>query len=404
MAVDVPAAIAAGIILQPVQLAVVAFVGILDAREFRREITPLRSVFNRCQVSVADTVASIVMHRLRDSPTAGPSVLVLALVGVSVALAINYAFVATVIALEFRQTVWQAAKRLKLGTLADSLIAFASCIVLAAMLVTLFDVAGYLALLAFLAPALLIRQVLVRGEMYLSAERAFLQRERVVRHLSDEIQAERSEERKLVAADLHDDVLQPLFKTSLYAEVVRLDAQAGRLAEIPRDIDELASSLETAADTLRDIIGNLRSPTLGAKGIVVALERLVAEHRTDVVVESNIHPVSATPSQQLVLYQVAREALTNAAAHGHPKSIFVSLAPSGDATELLVRDDGIGFDPNRLAPGHFGIAIMRERAAHVGGSLGIDSEPGHGTTVRLLIPPAVVTSSDLALEPSDERR
>ena len=88
------------------------------------------------------------------------------------------------------------------------------------------------------------------------------------------------------------------------------------------------------------------------------------------------------------LRRVIQEALTNARQHGHARSVQVAFEQAGDQAQILIADDGRGFDPEQLAAGgsHLGLAYMRERLAHIGGGLEIHSRPGTGTQVVLQVP------------------
>jgi NarL family two-component system sensor histidine kinase LiaS len=84
---------------------------------------------------------------------------------------------------------------------------------------------------------------------------------------------------------------------------------------------------------------------------------------------------------------VAQEALANAVRHGDAGTVELSLAPDGEGVRLVVRDDGAGFSlADGLRSAGLGLAMMRERAAEVGGSVEIVTAPGAGTTVRLWVP------------------
>lgn len=89
------------------------------------------------------------------------------------------------------------------------------------------------------------------------------------------------------------------------------------------------------------------------------------------------------PEEELAFYQVAKEALTNALVHAHAKRIHIELVREADGIRLTVKDDGVGFDPSLQREGHFGLQIMRERAALINGVLFIDSAPGLGCSVTL---------------------
>ena len=101
--------------------------------------------------------------------------------------------------------------------------------------------------------------------------------------------------------------------------------------------------------------------------------------------------VSAT--QRITLYRILQEALTNAHRHGHASLITVLCREEEDRTTLVVTDDGAGFDPEAVQkrrPGvplqRFGLHGMRDRAQMLGGTFEVTSEPGRGTTVRVVLP------------------
>ena len=106
---------------------------------------------------------------------------------------------------------------------------------------------------------------------------------------------------------------------------------------------------------------------------------------------ADIHDVSATPSIQLLLYQIAREALENAVRHSRACHIHIAVFGDSESVRLVVRDDGMGFHWEHQAM-HFGLRIMEERVSLAGGLIHIDSEPGKGTQVSVRLPQ---TESDL---------
>jgi signal transduction histidine kinase len=90
-----------------------------------------------------------------------------------------------------------------------------------------------------------------------------------------------------------------------------------------------------------------------------------------------------THEVKIVFYRVAQEALNNIAKHSGARQVGVHLECQSGQMRLLIKDDGLGFEPDSLPTGHMGIAIMRERANSIGASLKIESQPGLGTTVQL---------------------
>jgi signal transduction histidine kinase len=86
---------------------------------------------------------------------------------------------------------------------------------------------------------------------------------------------------------------------------------------------------------------------------------------------------------KLVFYRVAQEALNNIARHSGARQVELHLESQPDQLDLLIKDDGLGFEAGAITPGHLGIAIMRERAHSIGANLKIESQVGQGTTVSL---------------------
>lgn len=96
--------------------------------------------------------------------------------------------------------------------------------------------------------------------------------------------------------------------------------------------------------------------------------------------------MGGTPLAQLLLYRIAREALRNAAKHSSAENITVRLWHEGKFIRMMVADDGSGFDPSGVNPAaHFGLQLMRERVEAFGGDIAIESRPGEGTKICVVI-------------------
>jgi two-component system sensor histidine kinase UhpB len=182
-------------------------------------------------------------------------------------------------------------------------------------------------------------------------------------------------ERRRIALELHDEVGQ-----ALTAAMLRLDRV---------DVEEAKEGLRTALEEVREIARRLRPEALDDLGLRNALRALVAsvarDARLDVTpeIEGDLPPL--TPEQELVVYRVAQEALTNALRHADAGALRFSLRLDGDVLVLTVEDDGRGFDPALVSTAS-GIRGMRERALLVRAGLEVDSAPAHGTVVRLRTP------------------
>lgn len=182
-------------------------------------------------------------------------------------------------------------------------------------------------------------------------------------------------ERRRIALELHDEVGQ-----ALTAAMLRLDRD---------DVDEAREGLRAALEEVREIARRLRPEALDDLGLRNALRALVANVARsaglDLTPDIDPHLPELTGEQELVVYRVAQEALTNAVRHSGATTVRFSLTDRGSEVVLAVEDDGRGFEPSAVAEGS-GMRGMRERALLVRGRLELDSGPGRGSAVRLRVP------------------
>jgi signal transduction histidine kinase len=195
-------------------------------------------------------------------------------------------------------------------------------------------------------------------------------------------------ERARWARELHDSVLQGLGsrRVSLSAALKRGDAVgleeavAEAIEDMGRDIDEL-----------RALITELRPATLDQLGLRAALEDLAERVSTGAEVEMAADLAFASerldPELESVVYRLVQEALTNVAKHAAASTVTLQVTQREGSVEVLVSDDGAGFDPDAERDG-FGLIGMRERVELVGGDLQIESRPGAGTRVTASVPAA----------------
>jgi len=148
-------------------------------------------------------------------------------------------------------------------------------------------------------------------------------------------------------------------------------------------------AVEAADSALRDMIRDLRQSTIGPGGLAETLRLLASqiETATHIRVLTDLRPVSGSALTHLLTYQLAREALSNAARHSNATTIVIALDQDEESIRLRVSDDGSGFNPLGVDSNlHFGLQLMRERAELAGGLLLVDSNPGEGTTVLARLP------------------
>jgi len=195
--------------------------------------------------------------------------------------------------------------------------------------------------------------------------------------------AAQEEERRRIAAELHDEIGQTL--TAVLLELKRLaDAVP---AERRADFEAVQETVRLAMQEVRAVASRLRPGVLDDLGLLNALAALSTEteRMSGVEVRRSFAPGLPAVGQaaELVLYRVAQEALTNVSRHAGARTAELSLARQGDALVLRVVDDGRGV---RGAQEGSGIAGMRERARLVQGRLDVHPVEGGGTEVRLVVP------------------
>src|SRR4051794_11706859 len=191
-------------------------------------------------------------------------------------------------------------------------------------------------------------------------------------------------ERQRIAQDLHDEVNQ-----ALTAILLRLEASLVRAPEELRpEIGETKRLATQAMEELLQLARQLRPTVLDDHGLVAALHTQVEDFATQTGLRPPLHTrgpaPTLSPEQQLAIYRVLQESLSNVAQHAGATAVEVELSFVGRIT-LTVTDDGCGFVAGRA--GGLGLTGMRERALLAGGRLVIRSEPGQGTRVELLVAP-----------------
>jgi two-component system sensor histidine kinase UhpB len=205
-----------------------------------------------------------------------------------------------------------------------------------------------------------------------------------LRHLAGQILRAQEEERRRIARELHDEAAQSM--TSLLVRL-RLLEQARTPDVAQQRVQELRELTTRALDDVRRIAVELRPSVLDDLGLVDALHAHIdGLNRTGAVrttcTADGLDGARLPAEVELALYRVAQEALTNVRRHAGATQAKVRLTRAGGAVELLVEDDGAGFDPSRpRAETGLGLAGMRERMALIGGSLAVRSAPGQGTKI-----------------------
>jgi signal transduction histidine kinase len=144
---------------------------------------------------------------------------------------------------------------------------------------------------------------------------------------------------------------------------------------------------EEALGDMQALLTELRPASLDGAGLAQALQEVCAAYsdRLGVTVDASLDDVTVPASVEHALLRIAQEACTNAVRHGHARRLAVSMTRQDRHVELAVRDTGTGFDPDAPHAGR-GLAHICDRVAELGGTVEIDSAPGHGAALTVRVP------------------
>ena len=197
------------------------------------------------------------------------------------------------------------------------------------------------------------------------------------------------DERQRLARELHDSVTQSLYAMALYAEATTRAMAEGDRESATANLQQISESTQEALGEMRLLLYELRPPLLEEQGLAAALRsRLHAvEARAGLTTEfqsSGEERLAADQEQEL--YRLAQEALNNVLKHAHATRVSVRFEAGPGGTLLEIADNGVGFATSADGGDGYGLPGMRERAERLGGTLEVESAPGKGTRVRVIVP------------------
>lgn len=198
-------------------------------------------------------------------------------------------------------------------------------------------------------------------------------------------------ERNRIAREWHDTLVAGFSAISLQLEAIksRLTQQPERAGEL---IELTRSMVHHYRSEARRVIWDLRDSRPDSETLPEAVSNALHQATDGRDVEGSLsivgEPVSAPRELEHNVLRICQEALSNAVRHGEPRSLRLELEYTPAWLLVRVRDDGAGFEPDRLngLTGHFGLTVMRERARRFGGTLRLESRPGDGTIVEAKVP------------------
>lgn len=217
-----------------------------------------------------------------------------------------------------------------------------------------------------------------------------------LQHLTGQLIHLQDEERRRIAAELHDGLGQSLAIIRNRAAICLRDpANHDRVSE---QLEEISSTAVSAIDEVREIAHNLRPYELDRLGLVQAIESMVDKiaDTTSIRVAVNLDPIDGllSPDAETSIYRIVQEGLNNVVKHSNATAASVSLSrPDNDHIIVAVKDNGRGIERARNANGRgFGLTGIAERVRMLGATLKIESEPGCGTMLSVRLCRAKETS------------
>ncbi len=392
-----PLLMTVGILFAPPAAAATALIGSFDPRELRREVSFLRALFNRCQVSLSVLLASSVFHWL-----AGPdgintiptwTLIIPAMVAAIADYGVNTALVTVFTSLRVGLPPATVIRELRIGRLSEFLVSYLGLGVLGLIVAIFANKIGFWSIPAFLAPSLLARQMFFRSQALEEAHKELQEREQVLKTLSNAMAEERADERLQIAGYLHDDLAQVLFRLSIQVDVARKLLEKNDIQAVRDQLEKVRESKQETSDRIRALIRDLHRSPLGAKGLAEALESFTDEVGRDanVTYHRDIDEMPLPAPIALLIFHIAREAVMNSLKHANAADFWIAVHEDADSIVLELRDNGVGFDTSAPGPeGHFGMAMMRERAQVGGGTFELKSTPGEGAAITVKFPSSLL--------------
>ena len=230
----------------------------------------------------------------------------------------------------------------------------------------------------------------------LKMEQALQESKEQLRILASQILSAQENERKRIALEVHDVLGSSLSAIKFKAEEAMLHLPKDGPSDISRPLEALIPLIQDTIEEARRIQSDLRPPLLDDLGIVPTLSWFCRRFET-IYSRTKVEQAVAIPEEEvpdhlkIVLFRITQEAMNNIGKHAQADSVYLGLRKVDGAIELLIKDNGNGFDPESLSSREIskkgmGLSSMRERVEFSGGSFSIESVQGKGTVIRALWP------------------
>jgi len=227
--------------------------------------------------------------------------------------------------------------------------------------------------------------------LYLKMEK----QERLHRMLLSKMISAQEDERRRIAADIHDDTVQSIIGSFYRLEGVELLIEQERLSEAREELSKVRASLQRNISGMRRLMFDLRPSILDDAGLAPAIENYINRMENQDGIRGVLHVDGGLgrldSTVEVTIYRLAQEVLANVRKHSKATKLVVKVFRRGEMIEMIISDNGMGFDVKGVLnevgyEEHFGLKSLIERAELVGGSVKIETCPGEGTEVTVLVP------------------
>lgn len=199
------------------------------------------------------------------------------------------------------------------------------------------------------------------------------------------------EERKRLSREIHDGPAQMLANVLLRTDLINLTYEQRGGDEAMKEINELKSMVRSALSEVRRIIYDLRPMALDDLGLIPTLRKYIStieeyNPTSKINFQTFGEEQRIQPNFEVAIFRLVQECLTNSIKHGKFKEAWVKIEWTKQKMNIIVKDNGAGFDPEVVKEKSFGLIGMQERVDLLGGTMKIVSSPGKGTTILFGIP------------------
>ena len=396
LSVGFPLLMMIAILYPPGAAGAIAVPGASDPRELRREVSVATALFNRAPVALSVIAAGTVFHvfqpplQLLDA-VADPGLDRCCGPGGRGRLVVNSGLVATFMSFELQDADSHSIRQLTIGGGRNSSVSYLGLGVL-----------GLTSALCSRSRTLMYPRSsyslfsLVRSSNGRTHSRKRTLSFRSVRRSARAVEQDGGGACRRAALDrrlLHDDLAQVLFRLSLQVDIARKMLDKEDLEDLKSQLEKIRDSKQETSDRIRALIRELHRSPLGATGLGESLESFTDEVGRDSGIQfhHDVQDIDLPAPIALLIFHIAREGVMNAFKHADPADVWIAVIEADENIVLELRDNGSGFDTAAPGPeGHFGMAMMRERAKVGGGTLDVASSPDDGTTITVRFPTSLL--------------